>query len=114
MKIDLDKLERKATAVVASRTLFELAQWGASQATDGRRWSDHQLRDAAWHVAANSPPVTLALVARIRELEARISRDADFDEAEAEQEPDDISRELLEGRVLSARALLEKGVTVDE
>jgi hypothetical protein len=69
-KIDLEDLERKATLVRDSRSSFELAQWNATHASDAERWRYQQLQIAANHIAANSPPVTLALIARIRELEA--------------------------------------------
>jgi hypothetical protein len=71
--LDLDELERKARAVVNTRTEFELAQW-KSNATDTRRWNAEQRIASAQHIAANSPPVTLALIARIRELESRLAR----------------------------------------
>ena len=70
MKLDLEDLECKARAVGDTRTEFELAHWTATQATDSRRWRGPQLEAAGHHIAANSPPVTLALVARIRELES--------------------------------------------
>lgn len=59
MKIDLDELERKAKTAAASSD-----DWA-------RRPANELLRadgDRA-HIAANSPPVTLALIARLRELE---------------------------------------------
>lgn len=51
MKLDLDELARKARAAT---------QEGPSDAESIAN---------AEHIAANSPPVTLALIARIRELE---------------------------------------------
>jgi hypothetical protein len=71
-KIDLAELERRARAVVGSRSEFELAQWTATHASAVKRWRDEQLKSAADHIAANSPQVTLALVARIRELEGAL------------------------------------------
>ena len=75
MKIDLEDLERKARAAVGG-------EWEVHDAAlitcDNRDdiadasdmgWSPGQCRDNALHIAANSPPVTLALIARIRELE---------------------------------------------
>lgn len=71
-KIDLNELERRAILVRDSRSQFELAQWNATHASDVGRWRYQQLQIAANHIAANSPAVTLALVARIRELEAAL------------------------------------------
>lgn len=85
MKIDLDELERKATAATPG-----LWRWGRPDDNDPSmtvqrhhlltiehrhvitldamsQWGT--LADDTEHIAANSPPVTLALIARIRQLE---------------------------------------------
>jgi len=95
MKIDLDELERKARAATpgiwyqyeslvcgpngANMDIADCAL--GSEPDDAEEWSA-ALADAA-HIAANNPPVTLALVARIRELEdlgRDYARDLDTDE----------------------------------
>lgn len=67
-KLHLVALERKAKAVIETRGAFELRQWNATHASDTRRWREDQRQAAAVHIAANSPDVTLVLIARIREL----------------------------------------------
>lgn len=63
-KIDLDELERKARAA-------DPALWSGlrADAFNVDRWADDRSVANAQHIALNSPPVTLALIARIRELE---------------------------------------------
>jgi hypothetical protein len=86
-KIDLEELERKAGAAASgpwcshgdrSRIPDYTSQFaivtddGCQQiadAFDNTRWPDEQCIANAQHIASNSPPVTLALIARIRELE---------------------------------------------
>ena len=90
MKVDIDEIERKARA--ATRDQW---QWGKG-GTDGRvnclyvsDPSRHRpvialdvgslyltLAADTDHIAANSPPVTLAIIARIRKLEAIVQRAA--------------------------------------
>ena len=91
--IDLDELERKARLCFAASadpwetetidTRGRMPDYCSAFAivkTDNEEqiadaytdtpWGDRQCLDHAAHIAANSPPVTIALVARIRELEA--------------------------------------------
>ena len=87
MKIDLDDLEHWARAATQGEWSAHVSDHGtgidgiavrADQADqiadtyDSTRWTDEQCIANAHHIAANSPPVTLALVARIRELEAAL------------------------------------------
>lgn len=81
-RIDLDDLAMKAAAASA----VSPGQWRAGSDdgmtgtsvlrddADGGLWqiSDRCSPGDAQHIAANSPPVTLALIARIRELEAAL------------------------------------------
>lgn len=90
-RIDLDDLERKATAATpgpweshgdrsripdyCSKFAQVTADDGCQQiadAFDNTPCPDEQCLANAEHIAANSPPVTLALIARIRELESAI------------------------------------------
>ena len=107
MKIDLDELERKARAATQEGVWeIHVPDRGAGiegvsvQTEDGRQiadaydntpWPDADCIANGDHIAANSPPVTLALIARIRELEeagralegyARASADDDHKLAE--------------------------------
>ena len=62
-KIDLDDLERKASSEIAARA-------NAPKSLEGVPLITVETAIAAWdHSSANSPLVTLALIARIRELE---------------------------------------------
>lgn len=75
-KIDLDELERKA---LACKSGFWISL--ALDASDDERWADPESQASAVHIAANGPLVTLALVARIRELEGacrRIAGESDW------------------------------------
>jgi hypothetical protein len=93
MKIDLDDLERKAKAATQDqwqRTPSEQRNGGGtgciSTLTDldedgefreivagcGCCDSPDATTEDAEHIAANGPPITLALIARIRELEATL------------------------------------------
>jgi hypothetical protein len=80
-KIDLDELARKACAatpgpwrvsggVSKNKHPEYLAVLYDDNTGDSYEVCDECTTENAWHVAANSPPVTLALVARIRKLEA--------------------------------------------
>lgn len=74
-RIDLDELERKAGAATqgAWTNGTDPSHFGAPEVTDGVTFA-YFVPDAAnaAHIAAASPPVVLALIARIRELEAAI------------------------------------------
>lgn len=88
MAVDLEELERKAkaatqeswgTSAVAGRLPDYFSRYAivtteggeqVADAFDNTTWSDEQCAANARHIAANSPPVTLALIARIRELES--------------------------------------------
>lgn len=90
MKIDLDDLERKASAATPGpwTTLgaqgripeycrgFGIVKAGdgewVADAYDNTLFTDDQCLANARHIAATSPPVTLALIARIRELETAL------------------------------------------
>lgn len=71
MKIDLDELERKARAGlstwwIAGRDTRLVISEGGRTGSAGLHLGPSNVD----HIAANGPPVTLALIARIRELEA--------------------------------------------
>lgn len=115
MRIDLDEHERVARAAAHSMPTryFQRPErqedvvW--SPVVDGRdtcvpqSYADcFRSRDAA-HIAANSPPVTLALIERIRELEAMLVRCGYTFNGTL---PPPLAAEFV--------ALLEKGVVVDE
>jgi hypothetical protein len=88
-RIDLDELERKARAATPGpwqttsakgtgaderiETTVETEEMHQiADAYDGTRWTDAMCEANAKHIAANSPPVTLAPIARIRELEEAV------------------------------------------
>lgn len=97
MKIDLDDLERKARAaqretgtelwhrpgpqdqwwLLAGSCVTNSERPGIDMTDNGRVLlqanTNFQSADTLEHVAANSPPVTLALVSRIRELDDALS-----------------------------------------
>jgi hypothetical protein len=98
--IDLDELERKARAVISGLSCHELRLWHATYGSDVRRWRDGQLQSAAKHIAANDPTTTLALIARIRELEAGLTELVD-DLVQSSEDPD--------GDYGDVRALVAKG-----
>lgn len=86
MKIDLDEIERKARALLAERAKTR-------DVTD-------ESAEAAWQYGeATPPPVTLALIARIRELEAVAT---------------EVRNELLDGCLGQQEidAILEKGAVI--
>lgn len=100
MKLDLDELERKANAAIGAHgdAAWRVARchWaGLSEACGIKDWpfvsaaedscqqgvvfdtnrdecQHHMTLTDAEHIAASSPPVTLALIARIRELEGEL------------------------------------------
>lgn len=94
-ELDLDDLERKAKAAMHSRTARyfvhpedgarEVVSW--SPTIDGRDtcvpqgYADTFRAVDAVHIAANSPPVTLALIARIRMLKRTVEQAAALLEA---------------------------------
>ncbi len=90
-KIDLDELELKARE--------------ASSTDDDRRsWSGPVIimsPKSMAHIAANSPPVTLALIARIAELEAAV-----------ESAADDLAGVRMAHRAAILTEILEKGVVL--
>ena len=71
MKLDLDELERKATAASTGHWMRGTDGWDVVVRTETRDWPIARTIGGfdADYIAANSPPVTLALIARIRELE---------------------------------------------
>lgn len=94
-KLDLDDIELKARVCLAAsadpwETLdasgrmpdycdaFAIVKTADGEqiadAYDNTRWSDRQCLDHAAHIAANSPPVTLGLVALIRKLDEACRR----------------------------------------
>lgn len=80
-KIDLEELERKATSATPGPwrvSKSDPAEYVSVLYDDNTGGSyevcDECMPDNAQHIAANSPPVTLALVARIRKLEAALER----------------------------------------
>lgn len=113
-QVDLDELERKARAA-------EQDEWQWRPASDDVLEGVHQgqvvlageellcsVSDRA-HIAANGPPVTLALIARIRELEAAlraaaggigVSAPTSESEARADAELSDRCHEILEKGVV--------------
>lgn len=128
MKIDLDELERKARAatpcmwgthrvvgmprndepIMATVIADDLDERDRVQQVadcyDNTHCSDKQCEANAEHIAANSPPVTLALIARIRELEASLDRAL---VAWNTADPLDNWRAEMDAE----RAVLEKGVS---
>jgi hypothetical protein len=128
-KIDLDDLERKATASTdelgdQAWRVYQCRSAGPGEACGIKDWpfvSEDEdacqqgvvfdtsrdechhhmaLADAA-HIAANSPPVTLALIARIRELESAYG-----------QIVDDHVRNESDADALAMQALLDKGAVL--
>ena len=109
MKVDLDELKRKANAaiggewaadrvpgmpredepIMANVIAMDLDERGRQQqiadCRDGTLCSDKQCEDNAAHIAANSPPVTLALIARIRKLEATVQRAVGYLQASSDK-----------------------------
>lgn len=68
MKVDLDEIERLALRAIA-------AEEAAPRALEGARMVTSEVANTSWdHQKATSPPVTLALIARIRELEGGADR----------------------------------------
>lgn len=68
MKIDLDELERKARAEIEARA-------SAPKSLQGEPLVTLEMAEACWaHQQAVKSPVVLALLARIRELEAEVDR----------------------------------------
>lgn len=112
MKVDLDALE--ATAKKANKR--DGADWWieeeVSTSVEGTRRVWVEIRDCK-HIDANSPDVTLALVARIRELETGLIEASNaivgwvMTESQCERFRDD--RDWETQRRL--RALAEKGTT---
>jgi hypothetical protein len=85
----LDDLERKARAATPGPWIT----WDAPEdgevydGTDCKRVvqvSRHPVAANVEHIAANSPDVTLALIARIRELERTVGQAADLLEAKSD------------------------------
>lgn len=122
MKVDLEDLERKAVA--ASHGALSRVRWFTiddktvcwSPTIDGRDTCAPQsfadtfdARDTA-HIAASSPPVTLALIARIRELELSLGDTSDALRMLADYYEPGVP--LHRGRLGRIRALLEKGVVL--
>lgn len=91
-KIDLDALERKARAEMEARA-------GAPKSLEGVPLITDEVANAAWdHAFANNPPVTLALVSRIRELESSLSSLTEVYrpiDAEPQWQREDTARALL-------------------
>ena len=81
MKLDIDELERKARA---------------ADVPGGWHFSDDNYTDEGCaHIEANSPPVTLALIERIRGLEAAARDVADAPHKHAQQQRIGILRAVL-------------------
>lgn len=92
MKLNLDDLERKARAATQEGVWeIRVPDRGAGiegvivQTEDGRQiaeaydstpWTDTECIANGEHIAAASPPVVLALIARIRRLEEELARAA--------------------------------------
>ncbi len=110
MKIDLDNLERRARAVryeewIANADPAAVMTMACDLIAgfDRTPWSPDEDDTNAEHIAANSPPVTLALIARIRELESGL-RDAIACHEGVREQP--------VGRSAPWHALIEKGVVL--
>lgn len=93
MKLDLDDLERKARAAEQSAWTTDdvavaivKAEGGEqiADAYDNTPWPDRRCVANARHIAAASPPVVLALIARIGDLEAEVHRAAVLLEARSD------------------------------
>ncbi len=120
-KINLDDLEAKARAAESLPS-----KWFTAELLEAKLGSDFWHEDIE-HIAANSPPVTLALIAlarhreeqavalqiaeaRIRELESIAKRALERWQANLECEIDYTEAESEE--IAGYRALLEKGVVL--
>lgn len=107
-KLNLDDLERKARA---ADDAVEIPWWSPDSAH-----LDHAGVSAAdrEHIAANSPPVTLTLIARIRDFEEILPRVADEIEAwvQSESQYDDYTCDPGWKLAEQVRALLAKGVVL--
>lgn len=75
MKIDLAKLERtaKAAQAVDVEEFRRKVQNSLSRGRDGIHRPVRVPEEIDAHIAANDPPVTLALIAYIRELQAMLA-----------------------------------------
>lgn len=105
VKIDLDELERKAKAVITARAAAPKTPYGGRYTTD-------ETANTTWdHSKAAGPPVTLALIARIRELEEAIDRtigllgNARLDDTEG-------LRAMLGDLIRALGSLVEKGAVL--
>jgi len=72
--IDLDDLERKARTAIGAQYEFQITEDGSESERLAYVTARLQLRE---HAMATRPPVTLALIARIRELEAELKAERD-------------------------------------
>lgn len=126
MKIDLDEHERAAKAATpgpwkAGGHLSRVAEYSrgfaivtadgvlqVADAYDNTPYPDAQCLANALHIAANGPPVALALGARIRELEVSLRTACDHIDDLNLPDPG------LRAESVRLRAVAEKGVVVDE
>jgi hypothetical protein len=127
VKVDLDELERKARAATQEGAWeIRVPDHGAGiegviVQTDGDRqiaecydstpWSDTECIANGEHIAAASPPVVLALIARIREMEGAMSDAANHLQVETycENRSEAGRRREVYDRLTS---LLEKGAVL--
>lgn len=112
-KIDLDELERKARAanvgcawrIDAGNPALVETESGCAIAETDPGWASELHIAHAEHIAANSPTVTLALIARILELESELTLACDRIDAFHECYTK-VGRDPLG---LAVRGILEKG-----
>ena len=103
MKLDLDELERKATAASTGHWMRGVDGRDVVARTETRDWPIARTIGGfdADYIAANSPPVTLALIARIRELEDVATRYAGS-----------LERESYDEQAAEIRAIVDKGTVL--
>lgn len=108
MKVDLDDLERKARAATpgpwAADATDVVSDLGSKSAWVERIGMANARKNVE-HIVANSPPVTLALIARIRELENAFDTSLDEWNRRDEFDVSAAHRNLM-------RSLIEKGVVI--
>lgn len=121
-KIDLDDLERKARAATTGPWSWDdkdgyiVDPGGLVAFGEPTHEGNHRIEisdENATHIAANSPPVTLALIARIRELEGALREACDGwrDHVLSDHYGNPISQ-LTKSDLARPRAVLEKGTVL--
>lgn len=106
-KLDLEDLERKATAATPG------AWTTTPPPRDANGWAIGMMvaQADAEHIAANSPPVTLALIGRIRRLEVELARAAGIARARGAHDYADDFMRVAQDREDFDAEILEKGAS---